>query len=262
MSLGIKQGVAEASPPAVPPLPASVPPAIGPEETGIVGLTPGPVDDVGVGHLHPSNVTSLLGSNWRSSPILHASWLRSIALPIYIGPNGDHWGWLINGWLIPNGSGPIAVGRDATFSMVQADRGLYSFPVLEVRPDGWFRFQYTPAGSAWAHTAHLNVGALSLTIEPWEEQIQEAYQVEFRKHGLSQPLRSVPRGSGSLRSLVVPNSLIRPLEVQGDWVRVQVVQPVRGCTPLPGSTTDEGWMRWRDTRQTLLVWFSTEDGCE
>ncbi len=256
-----KQATPEATPPVVPPLPTSVPAATGPEETGIVGLLPGPADDVGVGHLRPSNLTSLAGQNWPSSPILHARWLRSVALPIYIGPNGNHWGWLINGWLIPNGSSPIAVGRDATFSMVQADRGLYSFPVLEVRPDGWFRFQYTSAGSAWAHTSHLNVGAISLTIESWEEQLQEAPQVQFRKHGLSQPLRSAPRGNGSLRALVSPDSLIRPLDVQGDWVRVEVIQPVRGCTPLPGSTKEEGWVRWRDARQTLLVWFGAGEGC-
>ena len=55
-------------------------------------------------------------------------------------------GWLVNGWLIPNGYDPIAVGRDATFTMVQPRRGLYTFPVMEVREDGWFRFQYTPRG--------------------------------------------------------------------------------------------------------------------
>jgi hypothetical protein len=86
VDIGTKQANSEAEPPAVPTLPASVPAAIGPEEAGIVGLTPGPADDVGMGHLRPSNVTSLLGSNWRSSPILYARWLRSVALPIIDSP--------------------------------------------------------------------------------------------------------------------------------------------------------------------------------
>jgi hypothetical protein len=248
--------------PAVPALPEPIPAAVMPEAAGIVGLSPNSGSFLGIGHLRPRDLTSLEGRNWESSPLLNAGWLRSVALPIYVGPSGDPWGWLINGWLIIPGYDPIAIGRDATFSMVQADRGLYSFPVLELRPDGWFRFQYTAAGEAWAHTSHLQVGALALTIEPWEEQVITAAQVRFFKHGLSQGLRAAPRPTGPLRSLVAPNSLIRPLEVQGNWMRVEVTQPTRGCTPLPGSTTEEGWMRWRDTNRTLLVWFVTEPGCD
>ncbi|HIK43890.1 MAG TPA: hypothetical protein IGR64_03275, partial [Leptolyngbyaceae cyanobacterium M65_K2018_010] len=248
-------------PPTVPLLPESVPAAIAPNLAGIVGMTPTPEAQLGIGHLRPSNLTSLAGQNWRSSPLLYADWLRSIALPIYAAPGGDLWAWLINGWLMVAGADPLAVGQDASFWMVQAGRGLYSFPVMEVRSDGWFRFQYTPLGTAWSHVAYLNLGALGLTLESWEDHLETADRIQFRKHGLSQPLRSGPQGTGRLRSLVSSHSLIRPLEVQGDWVRVQVTQPVAGCTPLPGSTTEEGWMRWRDANQTLLVWFGTEEGC-
>ncbi|MGF1567034.1 MAG: hypothetical protein ACFCVD_02975 [Nodosilinea sp.] len=252
----------EAAPPSVPALPNNIPAANTPDEAGIVGLTPAPGDDMGIGHLRPSDLTSLAGSNWRTSPILNAGWLRGVALPIYVGPGGELWGWLVNGWLIPNGYDPIAIGGDATFSMVQAERGLYSFPVMEIRPDGWFRFQYTPAGTAWAHVSQLNLGPTTLTLERWEDYLGVADQIKFRKHGVAQPLHPSPRRSGSLLALVGSNSLIEPLEVQGNWIRVKVTQPARGCSPLPGASSEEGWMQWRDDRQMLLVWFPTNESCE
>lgn len=158
-----------------------------------------------------------------------------------------------------NGFEPLAIGQDASFSMVEAQPGLYSFPVLEQRADGWFRFQYTPAGSAWAHMDHLNGGSTALAVQPWDAVFATAPQIRFRRHGLSQALRIDPSPSASLRSLVVPNSRIRPLAVEGDWMRVEVIQPVQGCTILPGHTTEEGWLRWRDENQSLLIWTVNAD---
>jgi hypothetical protein len=166
----------------------------------------------------------------------------------------------MNGWLIPNGYAPIAVGRDATFSMVQPQRGLYTFPVMEIREDGWFRFQYTPAGTAWSHISQLNLGSTRLRVENWSDWMFQVGRVKFRKHGASQPLRPEPTASAGLQSLVGPNSLIEPLEIQDDWIRVRVTQPASGCQALPGSSTEEGWMRWLDDDASPLIWFPT-DGC-
>lgn len=255
-----KQNGGMAERPVVPRLPDTIPNVVDPSPNGIVGLNPGPEDDIGVGHLRPQNLSSLEGTDWINSPMLNAKWLRGVALPIYVGPGADHWGWLVNGWLIPNGYDPIAIGRDATFTMVQPQRGLYTFPVMEIREDGWFRFQYTPAGTAWAHTSQLNLGATEVAIETWSDWMVRTGRVKFRKHGASQPLRPAPNTSTPLRSLVGPNSLIEPLEIQADWIRVRVTQPANGCQPLPGSTTEEGWMRWLDDAAMPLIWFPT-DGC-
>ncbi|WP_035986230.1 hypothetical protein [Leptolyngbya sp. KIOST-1] len=246
----------DAAVPAVPPLPVTVPAPIAPEQTGILGLTPAPTDNVGIGHLRPTNLTFAPGPD--PSP-LGAEWLQGIALPIYPTPDSPHWGWLINGWLVPNEGEPLAIGRDAAFSMVQTEQQVYTFPVLEVRPDGWFQFQYTPAGAAWAHTSHLGLGAVSLTVEPWETSMQSATRLQFRRPGLSQPMRLAPTGSAPLQALVGPNSIIQPLDLEGDWLRVRVTQPVQGCTPLPGSSTSEGWVRWRSDADMPLVWFSATD---
>jgi hypothetical protein len=240
--------------PAVPPRPPATPAAITPDEAGIINLTPAPNDDIGVGHLRPS-------ASDTPEELSGASWLRGVVLPIYPSPENDHWGWLINGWLIPNGAEPLAIGRDAAFSMVQTEPGIYTFPVLEIRPDGWFSFQYTSAGVAWAHTSHLDLGTTPLTLETWEASMQDAVQLQFRRPGLSQPMRLAPSGTAPLQALVGPNSIMKPLEIEGDWLRVRVIQPARGCTPLPGASTAEGWVRWRNEADMPLVWFSAS-GCQ
>ncbi len=249
------------SQPAVPLQPDSVPGAIVPETVGITSLPTYPSRGSGVGHLRPDDLTSLTGPNWPQSPLLQAGWLQSVALPIYPSPDSDHWGWMINGWLIPNGAEPLAIGRDAAFSMMLTEPHIYTFPVLEVRPDGWFRFQYTTAaGDAWAHTSHLGLGAISLTIEPWLAYVRDASRVAFRRPGLSQPMRINPSVTAPLRALVGSNSLIQPLDMEGDWLRVRVIQPVQGCVPLPGASTEEGWVRWRDEASTPLMLVPT-GGC-
>ena len=247
------------SSPTLPPLPTTIPEAVVPPNGGIVGLTPGPEDDLGIGVLQPRNLDFLDGAAWDPHPLAYGRWLRSVALPLYVGPNGDHWGWIVNGWLIINDYEPIAIGQDASFSMVQAQPGVYSFPVLEQQSDGWFRFQYTPAGSAWAHVDHLDGGAVALALQPWDAALATASQVRFRRHGLSQSLRTEPSPTAALQALVAPNSRIRPLAIDGDWMQVEVTQPVQGCTALPGHTTAEGWLRWRNDDQALLVWMTTTD---
>lgn len=239
--------------PVTPPLPTPLPDPIVPEAAGIIGLTPSPNDDVGVGHLRPAIPSPA------NDDLSGAGWLRDVALPIYPSPESAPWGWLVNGWLIPNDAVPLAIGRDAAFSMVKTEQQIYTFPVLEIRPDGWFRFQYTPAGDAWAHTAHLDLGRLPLTIETWEMSMQSASRVEFRRPGLAQPMRLAPSGTAPLQALVGANSIIEPLDLEGDWLRVRVTQPAQGCIPLPGSSTAEGWVRWRSEADIPLIWFPATD---
>ncbi|MGF1459467.1 MAG: hypothetical protein ACFBSG_10620 [Leptolyngbyaceae cyanobacterium] len=248
--------------PPVPPLPSTLPPARVPASTGIIGLMPEAGDDIGVGHLRPQDVSFLAEPNWASSPLLGAGWLQASAIPIYIEPAGSHWGWIMNGWLVPNGQTPIALGEDASFSMLQTYYNLMSFPVTQLREDGWFQFQYTPAGRAWAHVDHLNLGNLELAVELWENRFLEVGQVDFREHGLSQSLYEEAGSTDEgILGLVGPNSFIQPLAFEGDWMRVQVTQPTDGCTFLPGAVTQEGWMRWRgEDTQESLVWFAPQ-GC-
>ncbi|MFM7469974.1 MAG: hypothetical protein ACKO5P_00450 [Nodosilinea sp.] len=244
--------------PPLPPWPRAVPAPVDPQLSGITGLTPTLEEDLGMGHLQPLEESP---HNWSLSPLGYARWLRRVAFPIYAQPGESPWGWLIHGWLMIAGQSPIAVGRDANFAMVEADPGLYSFPVLEMRSDGWLRFRYTAAGTAWTHLSYLRGNPLPLTVESWADQLRRSARVQFRKPGLSQGLRIEPGEFSPLRSLVTADSLIEPLEVEGNWVRVRVTQPAEGCRPLPGSTSQEGWLKWRNDQRQLLVWFGLDPVC-
>ncbi|MEB3268314.1 MAG: hypothetical protein VKJ09_07230, partial [Leptolyngbya sp.] len=247
--------------PPLPPLPAGVPAPRLPTPEGIVGLWPAADADIGIGHLRPRDLAFLNQPDWTSSPYLEANWLQDIALPIYAEPGGEAWGWLVNGWLVPVGGEPLAIGEDAAFLMLHTYYALFSFPVMEIREDGWFRFQYTPAGTAWAHRDHLEAGAVALTLETWEDRFLETGWVEFRNHGVSQPLRGNPNREDPIVTLVGPDSFIEPLAFDGDWMRVRVTQPTDGCTFLPGARSQEGWMRWRNQADgASLIWFPPK-GC-
>ncbi|MEM6592078.1 MAG: hypothetical protein AAF651_09490 [Cyanobacteria bacterium P01_C01_bin.73] len=239
----------------VPPLPENLPEEpFSPDGQGILGLYPEAEDDVGVGHLRPANL-AFFESEDDSEALRGAGWLSQIAIPLYVGPEGEHWGWLIRGWLIPNGYDPIAVGRDASFVMLHTFYDLFSFPVVEIRPDGWFRFQYSSAGTVWAHQSHLNLGQMAMEVEPWEERFAEVSQIYFRNTGAVYALRSEPDSDRPLIASIGSDSFIEPIEVDGDWMRVRVSQPATGCELLPEARTDEGWMRWRTGQQGIRVWF-------
>lgn len=249
------------SSPPVPPLPDPLPTAQPPAAEGIMGLSPTPAENLGVGHLRPRDLSFLEAPNRDESPFLGANWLQAAAIPIYTEPNGNHWGWIISGWLIPNGAEPIALGSDASFLMLQTYDDLFSFPVTQIRQDGWFQFQYTPVGKAWAHVDHLNLGRIDLAIESWEKRFLDVGWVEFRRHGLSQSLQTTPGANNSdILGLVGPDSFIEPIAFEGDWMQVRVTQPTDGCTFLPGAVTQEGWMRWRNADSEPLIWYPPK-GC-
>jgi hypothetical protein len=224
------QNLAQVPPP---PLPDTAPEPQTLSTSGIVGRSPDPDIDIGIGYLRPQNLDFLDQPDWPQSPYLEANWLQAIALPIYATPDAEPgdtpWGWLINGWLVVDTYEPILVGRDASFLMLQTHYALFSFPVLEIREDGWFRFQYTPIGTAWAHQDHLNLGEIPLAIETWPDHFLATGWVEFLRHGISQPLRSSSSAADSILALVGPESFIEPLSFDGDWMQVRVTQPTEGC---------------------------------
>ncbi len=225
---------------------AALPAAISPDITGIVDLAETSLP-VGVGYLSP-----------RGQSELQASWLSSVELPLYSEPGGDHWGWIWQGWLIPNGQQAFAIGRDARFTMVSVDSSLLAFPVLEAREDGWLQMQYTDGGSAWIHSNQLNERGLELSFYPWEDRLAEAEVLYLRNEADTQVLRSQPERGRNVLSLVSPNSLIEPLEIQDDWIRVRITRPTNGCEALAGASEEEGWLRWKDTEGEVLMLPSRE----
>lgn len=234
--------------------PTPRPTPFSPNVAGIVDLSASETaPSIGIGHLRPQTLEGLETDN--------VNWLESVILPLYVSPGGEHWGWIYQGWLIPDGQTYLAIGRDAGFSMVKPYETLYTFPVLETRDDGWFRVQYTAAGSAWAHTSQLDLGETTLTVESWEDRLAAQDSIFFLENEAAQPLRSRPELANNMLSLVATDSLIEPLDFAGDWMRVRVTRPVAACTPLTGATTTEGWMRWRGEQSESLVWYKSDGSC-
>ena len=242
---------------APPPAPSPAPEPFSPIVSGIVDLSADTTAIMSVGQLRPQDLDALL-SDSSASP---ADWLQSVMLPLYVSPGGDYWGWIYQGWLIPKEQTALAVGRDAGFAMVRAYENLYTFPVLEVREDGWFRVQYTAGGSAWAHTSQLALGKVPLVIEDWEDRLQAQDSLYYLASEKTQPLRSQPELATNMIGLVAADSLIEPLSFEGDWMRVRVTRPTATCEPLVGATTTEGWMRWRGDAGESLVWYQPDGRC-
>ncbi|NEP17623.1 MAG: hypothetical protein F6J97_12070 [Leptolyngbya sp. SIO4C1] len=241
---------------AVPERPASLPTANEPTRSGIVDLSE-TNSPLGIGYIIPSDL-DFLEAPEENAAKLEAGWLTDIELPLFATPAGEHWGWLFQGWLVPNGQSALAIGADAAFAMVRTQSALLGFPILESRDDGWLRVQYTETGSAWTHTSYLDLGNLSLTFERWDDLLSNAEQLQFRQAENAQVLRSQPELSRNVITLVRNDSLIEPLEVAGDWVRVRVTRPVEGCQALAGARTEEGWMRWRRNDGGITLWQAAE----
>ena len=259
-SAGAKQAIGKANGPDPPPLPSPLPAPYRPASSGIVGGTPDVGVPIGIGHLRPRDLDFFETSDWVDSPLLDAGWLQALRLPIYASPNGSHWGWIANGWLIPNGQDPLAIGQDVSFLMLHTYYALYSFPVLEIRLDGWFRFQYSSAGTAWAHTSQLKLGELELIVESWQDRFLDVGWVYFRNDQARHALRSRPGVEQMLMDWIGNDSVIEPIEFRGDWMRVRVTQPTDGCEFLPNASTTEGWMRWRNAEQGAWIWYPPK-GC-
>lgn len=238
---------------AAPAAPSPAPAPFSPNLRGILDLTNGAESIQSLGQLRPRDVDALAGDD--------VGWLADVILPLYVSPGGDHWGWIYQGWVIPSGQTYLAIGRDASLAMIRAYENLYTFPVLEARADGWFRVQYSSNGSAWAHSSQLELGDVALTVEGWEERLRSQPSLYFLETGKAQPLRSQPEAATNMLGMVPTNSLIEPLDFQGDWMQVRVTRPASACRALTGATVTEGWMRWRGDNRESLVWYRPGDTC-
>ena len=238
---------------APPPLPTSISTPFYPELSGILDLYSDADAISSVGHLRPRHVEGLTNDS--------VNWLASVSLPLYTAPGGPHWGWIHHGYLV-QGEAAFAIGRDAGFAMVKPYENLYTFPVLAIRDDGWFQVQYTTDGSAWAHASQLEVGDMPLAIERWELLLSSQPALYFLEDSKAQALRSQPQEAPNMLSFVAADSLIEPISIVGDWMRVKVTRPTALCQPLTGSTITEGWMRWRDDANASLVWYSPDGSCQ
>lgn len=188
-------------------------------------------------------------------------WWHRIEIPLYRAPEGVHWGWYVNGWLVAE--------EDATpmgtSGMIETGYETMSFIVLEHRRDGWLRLRYgkpsdSHDGVAWTHTCHVETEGLG--FESWEERFTsgEISPLTFRSP-VPHALRAGPGASSDLLHWIAGDHHLEPLEFRGDWMRVRVTQPSDYCAGEAIQTREhEGWVRWRSPDKGPWVWYYTR-GC-
>ena len=259
------------APPPIPPQPTSLPE---PRQRGKFG------DDLtvynelpnslGIGHLRPQDMSFLSGSGWVNDPLSGAGWLSKVMLPLYKQPGGELWGWLARGWPLPPSESTKPQPNKHPLAMFETSWGFLSFIVLELRPDGWFRFQYSEPnleddGTIWAHISHLDLGEMTLVIERWEEFFPQVSMLYFREE--PQLLRTLPTNSSEQIISIDWREVGYDIEIiafRGDWAQVRVKKPYEPCPTSPEqrpkSQTYEGWIRWRTPERGSLLWYPIK-GC-
>lgn len=220
------------------------------------GETPFEQIPLGIGHVH----------NSASNPVLDVppggdDWLRRVQLPLSHSPGEEPFAWIVDGWIV--GSEPPT--PLTTNGLVETGYEEASFLVLAERSDGWLRIRYLSepgdAGTAWTPVCALEASPAKLDFTRWSDWVlgEEIGPLYFRS---AEPadLRSEPaRGSALLRS-ISGDYAIEPLEIRGEWMRVELRQPSDYCAVDVETVRQEGWIRWYDSGRGPLVWYFTR-GC-
>jgi hypothetical protein len=195
------------------------------------------------------------------------SWLRAVILPLYTGPGGTVSAWLARGWVVR----PLAPGASWREWTVAGLHGVgdesIALTVVDLRDDGWFRLRYAAPdgssdGAAWAHSSQLTFGDVDLRLVRWEEHFLRGRMTVFRASGIHYLRQEGSDDGGVLDSLTSPDlwrgraevrHTLTPLEMRGDWMKVRAQWPGGWCAPEPTGPTKEGWVRWRDRENGVML---------
>jgi hypothetical protein len=193
-----------------------------------------------------------------------ADWVVEMLLPLWDTPGGDAAGWLAGGWRVPEIGEPRPL---STAAMVETGYAVASFVVGKLGPDGWFELRWSIEDSAtphsgWSHTGHLAMGAEPLIVEPWEAYLRQEVHFGFRQESVPHTLRAAPSADAAAITRIGARHELELLEIDGDWMRVRVLQPPKRCRN-PGTwkgVEHSGWIRWRSLEKGPWVWPFTR-GC-
>lgn len=218
--------------------------------------------NLGVGHIRPEAAEQ------------HVSdWQQKIRIPLFAGPNGSQNGWIANGWHITLDDGGTAIVPFETRGMLETGYETPSFIALQVQDDGWMEIRVAvekeaESGTAWLHRCHLEAGETPLVFEPWGERflVEDIAAALFFRDRDRHVLRSGPGTShtrvGSAPEQLADNYHLEPIEIDGPWMRVRVMEPSNHCgeSSGTGAPATEGWIQWWSAEQGPWVWYPTR-GC-
>lgn len=140
-----------------------------------------------------------------------------------------------------------------------------SLIVLERRADGWLRIRsparHADVGGAWISGCALRASPLPLEVSLWSEWfLSDRVSPLCVRWGEAEPLYAGPSVDAPVLATITGNHQLVPVEIQGRWMRVIVVQPPDYCDPDVVSTRREGWVRWYARGPGPRVWYYTR-GC-
>lgn len=212
--------------------------------------------DLGIGHLRPPDEYYF----W--------DWYREVSIPFFRSPDGSPFAWLQNGWLVDTESGDAE--SFSTAGMLETGYESPTFIVHERRNNGWLQVRYRPdegeAGRAWVHPRLSTIGSERLVFENWGERLtSDRISPLYFRRKVPHVLRDQPSTSGNRLRLIPGDEHryhIEPLEISGDWMRVNLVQPSDYCGLPEGQQAVEqnGWLKWRDNQTGPWLWYYTR-GC-
>lgn len=194
-------------------------------------------------------------------------WIGAAIFPLYEGPNGIFLGWMACGSFVDGQTGEV---RSLDLPpMIQTSYEDYSFIVLEIDGDGWFQITSEvmadgELATAWVHHSHLGLTQVPLAMTLWAEHFQttidrsfEAGSLYFRNREIAHALRHSPSETEELITWIGEDHMIKPLEIQGDWMRVSVRQPSDYCVASAdwNGTIHEGWVRWTSEEQGTWLYY-------
>lgn len=206
---------------------------------------------LGVGHLKAEYTTDG-----------YYDWPRKIVLPVWEDPGGELLAWVRSGQVIPaDGSPPYPLSGAG---MVETDYEQLTFIVSEEK-DGWLqlRFKAGDDGVGWTHRCRLDRGEIALSYQSWQELLREKGEWLHFRAEVPHALREGPTTKSRHITWIGLDHKLKLLQIEGNWMRVEVTQPDWTCTgpdqPFTG-TTHEGWVKWRDDTVGPWVWYYTR-GC-
>jgi hypothetical protein len=177
-------------------------------------------------------------------------------------PGTAPFAWITDGWILAGGANPEPLSRSG---LIETGYEQPSFVVLETRPDGWLRLRYAlndgDLGTGWTHSCSLSDGPVVLEFTEWSAWLlSDTISPLFFRSGSLGGLRSAPSLDATGLPDIASDYILEPLEIRGEWMKVNVKEPSDYCEFDLESSRREGWVRWYESARGPLLWYFTR-GC-
>lgn len=215
-----------------------------------------------------------LGANWGVG-LLSMSGFNKLQIPLFAGPNGAQWGWIVANRLVDmSGEKPrVSTYKGGPVSIVDAEGGSIKVAliVLKTTKDDWVEFRWggrkgRGGGTAWTQLCLLHGKGFAVKFDRYPALFRGEQSVRFRNHAVTRNVRAGPGKTFDVVHLMDKgfNYDLKVVQIAGDWALVRVLYPPSyrcgmaglGITPK----VYEGWIKWRSPEQGPWLWFGAP-GC-